>query len=1021
MRIFKIVGISIFSIFALLYLAFLFVLPKAIDLNKYESEITRIIKQNTGIQAEFESLNLKTSWDLSAGIFTKKADLKYETGEKFAQINNLGVKVSLFHLLFKDIKINKIFAEKVMANFDEAKYKMQNAKGKKNLSTINSFNFSTKMPAIYVKDYRLSLISNSNNYTFKGSGLKIYDFILNKRISVKTNGELILNKRKQISYNIFLISHLFPEEKNKKTKEFFDYIKIFDDLYKYNVNGNISTYLRIFDTSNVDGTIKLDKLTFQLGGKSFPQSHLYLDCKGDKAKIESDFYTDTLSKATITGFLKTGKRKAIDLKIKSDKTDLKNAIFIANNFLKLFGKTYLNEITAQGFLKADFNVRSDFKKVQSSGYLKIENAKLTNSIQNVYMDEINSDIDFSNDTVQIRKADAKLNSQPIKIIGEIDKGANANILIFANNLQLKGVLLSLGKSQILKENNISGVVNINASLKGRLDKAIPKIDVLANNINVKNRNANIKIQKIVLNDQNNSGKADILGVNINQNSAFTASAPKISVNFDNKNLNIIPTYFYINGIKTNLSGKISDLNAKPYLNPININIPNQISIPVKGYANSNMVLKGNIKLTGNLDNPQLQGGLEIPLIKIPTASTALKDTTLQLDKEITLNCPNIKIANSNMNLSAQINKTLPLKAKNVKFSADNFDLNVLIPIFKTLSLNTNSPQSLTVSSGKSHIETFKIGRIVSDSVVSNISFKNNILNLYNIRSNAYFGKIGGDISYDFKNRKTNLKLQGRGLSASPALIALTGRDDDIHGQLDFDSNVSLTGYSKNEILKNLKGNVIFIINNGKMGMLGKFEHLIYAQNIISNNVFRASLNLIVKALTVKNTGVYKYMKGKLSFNNGWVNINQIKTSGPSMSLYITGRYYMQENLANLIMLGRISGDVVRILGPIGDFSVNKAVSSIPKANEINSFFSNQFRTNPVYENISQIPPLTPKTEFPTKEFKVIIDGDIQKQTSVKSFKWLAKPSKTETLPPPVVTQPKQELPDFIEKLPEYKN
>ncbi len=111
-----------------------------------------------------------------------------------------------------------------------------------------------------------------------------------------------------------------------------------------------------------------------------------------------------------------------------------------------------------------------------------------------------------------------------------------------------------------------------------------------------------------------------------------------------------------------------------------------------------------------------------------------------------------------------------------------------------------------------------------------------------------------------------------------------------------------------------------------MGVLGKFEHLLYAQNIISNNVFKASLNLVAKALTVKNTGVYKYMKGNLTFSNGWANILWIKTAGPSMSLYTTGRYYIPDNVAHLTILGRISDDVVRVLGPIGEFSVDKAIS-----------------------------------------------------------------------------------------------
>jgi len=300
---------------------------------------------------------------------------------------------------------------------------------------------------------------------------------------------------------------------------------------------------------------------------------------------------------------------------------------------------------------------------------------------------------------------------------------------------------------------------------------------------------------------------------------------------------------------------------------------------------------------------------------------------------------------------------------------------------------------------------------------------NNILYAKNIMSDAYNGKVGGNISYDFNHRKVDIDMQGRSLSANPALIALSGRNDDIYGVMNFDTNVSFTTGSKHELLKNLKGDTNFIINNGKMGILGKFEHLLYAQNVVSNNVFKASLNLMAKAITAKNTGVYKYLKGKISFSNGWANIHWVKTSGPSMSLYLTGRFYMPENTANITILGRISDDIVGILGPLGEFSMNKAISSIPKIGEVNALFANQYTTNPNYENKSQIPPLSLQTEFKTKEFKVIIDGDVSKQSSVKIFKWLSTPKIVEGQVQPYIPpkQPQYEVPDFVKNLPNLKN
>ena len=1072
----KILVLSILSIFVVLYLTFLFVLPNCIDLNKYEPQITNALEEATGLDVDIQGLKIKTHWDLSVGALIEKADLKYpkrmlknsdfsekssfsasdlgkvrspnggerrrygfdtrsSKGEKFAQIDELQVKLKLIPLLWRDIAICKIDADKVLANLEV------DNKGeflfKKSLTKNSSAIISPDMPVISTKKYRISIINAHNDYTLKGEDLKISDFVLNKKINVKTKGEVILNKRKQISYNIAVFSEVFPANNLNMDKKS-NILKIFDDLYKYNINADINTDLAIKNKHgaiDIEGKINLNKISFTLGGRVFPASSLKLDFKNNIAKINSSLHVDEESKAVISGIFKNGKNKSVNLQVITDEIDIDDLFKIAKTMSKPLGLKNLENIAASGHLNADFIIKSDFKKVESDGYLKINNASISDSLYNVTLSSINTAIDFSQNSIKIKKTQANLNGEPITIKGTVDQNANADISALADSLQLKGLLLALGQTKILKENNISqGTVSLNATLQGRLDKASPKINILANNIDLLNKHshARIKITNAVINSDKNKGLAQISGLKILPNAPATISIPTLTLIFNDKNLNIQNTFLFINNIKTNLSGRISNLKSKPKLNSINISIPNQISLPIKGYTNSDIVLKGNLILTGDLYKPQVRGEFNIPLISIPSASTTLKNTVLQFDKDININCPQIQIANSAMTLTAQANSdfTNGIIAKNVNFSADNIDLNILAPILRNFSRNQNSDLNLTILNGKSNIKRFKTGGIVSTNIASNISFKNNILYFDNLLGSAYFGEIGGNGYYDFSHRKTYLNLQGRGLSADLALKGLSGKDDDIHGQLDFDSDISMSGFSKNALLKSLSGDLNFIISNGKMGVLGKFEHLLYADNIISNNVFKASLNLVAKALTVKNTGVYKYMKGEVAFNNGWANISWVKSSGPSMSLYITGRVYLPEQYANLIILGRISDDVVKILGPIGEFSVSKAISSIPKIGEISSYFIDQMTTNPNYENTSQIPDLTPKTEFPTKEFKVVIDGEIHKQSSVKSFKWISSPEVIQTGGQPasqIYAQPQvqpekptAEVPEFINHLPDLK-
>ena len=403
-------------------------------------------------------------------------------------------------------------------------------------------------------------MTDENTYSAKGGDLRIFDFILDKKIKFKTNGDLVLNNRKQVAYNISIYSKVFP--KNKKSN--LNLAKIFEDLYKYNAQANIDTDLKITgddENTDIDGHINLDKISFTLAGKKFPQSILNLEFSGNKAKISSVFY-DLNSKITIDGWFKNGKNKSVDLQVISDKLNVENLLLIAKTMSKTFGIKNLEGISANGFIKANFNVKSDFKKVQSSGYLKVENTNITNKLYNVAIKSINADIDFSQDAIKIKQATAKINSQPIIIKGLIDKNAIANILVSAQNLDLKGLLVASGGTKVLKENDIlSGIVNVKASLQGRLDKATPKVNVLVSNINLKNKQtkARINLDKAVINMYDESktkakGKAELTGLKISPNAATKISAPKISLIFDERDLTIQPTYLYLNNIRTNLSG-----------------------------------------------------------------------------------------------------------------------------------------------------------------------------------------------------------------------------------------------------------------------------------------------------------------------------------------------------------------------------------------------------------------------------------------------------------------------------------
>lgn len=1165
MKTFKIIALGLVSILLILYLSFLFILPRAIKLDKYSPMISKEIQKASGFIVETQGINFITSWNLSCGAKINKTILRYPNKEKFGEAKNLQMKISLPYLLIGRLKLDKIQVDNIIlmlkvekdGKFLVEKFIPKPQKNSTHDTQAFPIKLSDNMPDIIAKKYKITFVDATTNkeYSIDGSDFAITSFILNKKIKAKAMGGFVLDGRKQFTYDLALYSKVFPSmdaQTQQAEPQAVNIINIFKNLHKYNYTANLKTDLKITGTEEepqIEGLVMLDKSSMTFNGKKLPDSSLKLNFNGDKVKINSDFYTDKNKKITLLGIFNNGKKKSINLNVESEKTDINTSFNIISSLLDIFNIDTLKGISADGELNAKFNIKSDFKTIKSEGHAKILNANVNYAKYNVALKDINSDIDFSNNKITIKKADALINGQPISVKGSVDTNANADIFLTAQNIQLKGILAAAGQVQTLKENDIqSGIVSVNAKIKGKLDKAVPIADITLSNINLKNKpnKISIKLKEAKVNASSDGkktkGKAEIKDLYIYpQGVNASVSIPNAKLSFNEKDLNIEKAFLYLNNSLINISGKITDyqtekininilakgnlntsdlkafvpkemqsnisakgavpmiakitgakepkieaqiianqgnyitpldiasLQGKPSLlnasfdlkgnnikinevalyelqtnkafsdnlslnlsssekvlglsgsvskidtkNPqiegINISIPNQISASIPGFKESILSAKGNLSVSGSANNPKLSGNFNLPIISIPTLKTKLQNTNLQINTDtINLKCPQLTIANSTMGFDATLDSDISkgIIAKNVNFNAENIDLDTLGAAFSNLPQNTNGPGTdlgITIQSGKGKVAKFKTGDLQATNAFADFNLHKNTLKMYNLTANAYAGKVAGTITYDLIYGNIGIDMQGRGLGAKPTLTALSGMPQPITGSLDFDSDITMRGYSPEQLIQSMKGSTDFIISRGEMGQLGLLGHLLYAQNIISNNVFRTSINTIIKAVTIRDTGLYESIKGKMTFSGGWANLSYIKIAGPSMSMYINGRFNLLNGNADLKILGRLSGDVVKVLGPLGELSVDKVLSYIPAVGEITSSLINQFTTPPQAEDTSIIPSLTRETTSAPKEFKVIIQGPVDKQTSVKSFKWLANPQAQQAQSPQLLPQ-----------------
>jgi hypothetical protein len=188
-----------------------------------------------------------------------------------------------------------------------------------------------------------------------------------------------------------------------------------------------------------------------------------------------------------------------------------------------------------------------------------------------------------------------------------------------------------------------------------------------------------------------------------------------------------------------------------------------------------------------------------------------------------------------------------------------------------------------------------------------------------------------------------------------------------------------------------------------MSTLGKLEHLLYAQNVIADNMLRTSLSVVTKAITLKDTGLFKYLRGDVTLNDGVAYINMLQSQGPLMSLFIKGQLNPVNDYAQLTVLGRLSDEIITGLGAFADFSFKKLLVMLTGED-------NKYSILP--EDFDKIPQLPIKN---TKEFRSIINGIIDKPSSVIMFNWIAYSQKS--LKQKEVPMTDTKVPDFVEQLP----
>lgn len=650
-KFFKVLGVSIVSIVVLLYLSFLFILPNAVDLNKFKPEIQKIVKEQANLNIDFDNPKISVTPLLSAGITANNISLNLPDDSNLLKADSFTGRISLPHLLFLTVKVSKAEIINPILNIDivdgkafkavqayEVILNNKEEKIEENLQTtqkpiIDPALIKVQIPAFKLINYcaKINDLKTSDTLKLNGNEL-VLGYRNGESILLKTNAELFINETKNINANID-IDTIIPkqskldEEDDKAQRVEIPFINPVAMYKAYDLKANIDSKIKIRNKNKQiisNGYFNIDNFTINLAGLKLPESKIHFTSKGTKVNLDTDLYITNEEKISVLGMLNYGAKPATDIKITSNEIHINNVINLIKATLdSLHIKHELNPIIGEGIFTADTYIKTDFKKLNSNGNIKIKNCIIKNKDKNLQLAKINSIISLDNSILKFIDTSLEIAETIFKIDGSINEKSYADISILMEQMPLAKVFSMFLPAEINNTYNVnSGNINLIANIKGELKNTNGNIKLSLKNLSLTDKVNKIDYLNNLLVADFTSDFKTFTG-NIN-NSDFklkingaSIDCEKFSLNIGEKDLKINPSIIKINNsTDINLDGEIKDYIKNPIFN-FNVN-GNIRTKDLKQFLGPDMAIfikeKGiipiNINLNGDKKKQTLTASLE---------------------------------------------------------------------------------------------------------------------------------------------------------------------------------------------------------------------------------------------------------------------------------------------------------------------------------------------------------------------------------------------------------------------------
>lgn len=601
----------------------------------------------------------------------------------------------------------------------------------------------------------------------------------------------------------------------------------------------------------------------------------------------------------------------------------------------------------------------------------------------------NSDFELKNSTLRLPKINARFGQMPILFEGKVTNIAQIpNLNMYVNLKPTQEFFDEFYNKKSLYPIKMKGDVNLTSRITGDI-----------NNINAKTilniaENSHLYYMGATIGDIENP-------VRITTNSTY--SQQKIKIN----NLQ----YDKIITSQNNKPYAKTQLNASGTLKMLSANNVAFENFKIKTQTPSDAkifniifrkpfmkqgVFTSDLVLNGTSLNPKIIGKLGITSIDIPFFDSDITSIDLNFKHNKLFIKSKGTILTNDIQLDAEMKNRLiaPFVVDNVNIKVSDLDVNKITDKLRDFEAEaTRKPTSqmnstqeidmsqLVVNNANIQADKIKIRNINSDNFTAKLKLNNKkILDVEQFKFDIAQGSVFGKLQHNLNNHRTELDIHLNDANASIMSEALFDLKGQVYGLVDGNFILNCSGDTQDKCFKTLSGNGNFKISDGRMPKLGSLEYLLKAGNLFKGGITGLSINSIIDLITPLKTGNFESIAGDIHITNGIADKINVYSSGHDLNMYMTGSYNIVTSVADMVILGSLSKNITTVFGKIKNASLSTLFNTIPGVND-------QTEKLLMQEDIAKIPNIKNATDI-YRIFAVDINGDINGDKYVKSFKWV---------------------------------